>query len=236
MMFRNRRCLSVETLESRCMLTVAVNIPVDLTGEPGGQVLAPINIDDAVDVRGAEIHINYDTALLDAEESGVTAGTVWPADDTLVSANVDDAAGTIVVFLSTAEGLDSGSGSLLEVQFTIDGSAPVDGTTDVDLALVELNEGAIEPDPDPQPGADSTDGLITFVPAEDTAVVSGFVYADTNDNDQPDPFEGIPGVTVVLVPTGDGEQVEAITDDDGQYEFNELAAGSYLVQQQQPAA
>ena len=234
-MFLSQRRLAFESLETRRVLS-AVSIPVDLTGQPSEQVLVPVEIDDATGVRGVEIEINYDTALLDTDNASVLAGSVWPAGSVEVVANVDDDAGSIVVWVFTAEGLDPGSGSLLQVEFTISSDAFVGNSTEVDLAEVVINEGEIVVDPEPQPGSDATDGLITFVGTGGTASVSGVVYADTNDNDQPDEFEGIPGVRVILVNQDNDEQREAFTDDDGGYEFVDLPAGSYTIEEQQPAA
>jgi len=234
-MSTNRRRLAFESLESRRVLsggtaaavTVFVNIPGDLTGQPGGQVVAPVDIDNAAGIRGAEIHIHYDTTLLDASQSSVTAGSVWP-EGTQVVANVDDDAGTIVAFVSTAVELGTGSGSLLNVEFVIANDASVGSQAFVDLTGIILNEGAIL--------ANTANGKITVVSPSDTAAVSGVVYADTNSNNQPDQFEGIPGVKVVLVNIDSGQQRDTFTDDNGRYEFDDLAAGSYRVQEQQPAA
>ena len=235
--------LGFEQLEPRNLLsgttvaaaTVYVNIPDNLMGQPGGQVVAPVNIDNAAGIRGAEIDINYDPNLLHTDDASVLAGSAWP-QGTQVVANVNDSAGTIVVFVSTAEGLNSGSGSLLQVQFVAQSTAPVGGSTAVDLAKVLLNEGEIVPNPQPQPGPDSTDGKITFVGAGNTAQVSGSVFSDMNNNGKPDAFEGIPGVTIVLVDTSNGQQQQTVTDDSGHYEFAGLAADSYTIQEQQPAA
>lgn len=245
-MFGKRRCLTFEPLEPRSMLstggpvetlaTVYVHIPDNLTGRPGEEVVAPVNIDNAAGVRGADIRINYDPALLETDTAGVQAGSVWPVGSTEVVANVDQATGSIVAWVFTAEGLNPGNGSLLEVQFAIDSGATVGDTTKVDLAKVRLNEGAIVPDPDPIPGDDPTDGLIAFVGAGDTAALSGVVYADTNNNNQPDPLEGIPRVKIVLVNVDTGAQRETYTEDDGRYEFRDLAAHVYQVREQQPAA
>ncbi len=234
-MFHRQRRLNFEALENRRVLS-AVNVPVDLTGEPSEQVVVPVQIDDAEDVRGVQISINYDTTVLDADNASVTAGSVWTAGSAEVVANVDDAAGTIVVWVFAAEGLDSGSGSLLEIEFTISNDAFVGNSTAVDLAEVVINEGEIEVDPEPQPGTDSTDGLITFVGTEGNAGISGVVYADTNENDQPDEFEHIPGVQIILVNEDNGDRREAVTDEEGAYEFVDLPTGSYTIEEQQPVA
>ena len=161
---RKRRCLAFETLENRQVLS-AVAIPADLIAEPSGQVVVPVQIDDAVDVRGVEIEIRYDTELLDADS--VTAGSVWPAGSAEVVANVDDEAGSIAVWVFAAEGLDSGGGSLVEVAFTVCGAAAGGSSIEIDLAEVVLNEGEITVNPQPQLGQDSTDGVVTVSGGDD---------------------------------------------------------------------
>lgn len=161
-----QRCLAVETLEPRQVLS-AVSIPVDLTAEPSEQVVVPVQIDDAEGIRGVEIEINYDTALLDANTDSVTAGSVWSAKGAEVVANVDDDAGKIAVWVFAAEGLEAGSGSLVEVEFAVSGDAVAGNSTTIDLAEVVINENEITLDPEPTAGDDSTDGLITFGDPDD---------------------------------------------------------------------
>ena len=238
--------MDFETLESRRVLsgvvnpiladTVFVNIPDNLTGSPGQQVIAPVSIDNAAGLRGVEIRINYDTQVLDVETSSVLLGSVWDDTDAEVMANVDDATGSIVAWVFTSEGPSHGTGSLITVQFAIRNDAPIGGSSRIDLERVQLNEGDIEADPGPIPGPDSTDGRITLVTSEQTARALGTVYADTNENNQPDSSEGIPRVRIVLTSLDGGQQRETFTDDSGRYEFRDLAAGSYRVVQQQPAA
>lgn len=214
----------------------SVHVPDDLIGQAGGQVVVPIKIDAAEGIRGAEIHLHYDSDLLQADEAGVAAGSVWLEGDAHVVANVDAAAGTIVVFVFAAEGLDSAGGSLLEIQFAVRGSPPGGSSTTLDLAKVRLNEGAIALDAEPAVGADPTDGRITFVTPGQTAGISGVVYADANGNNQPDAHEGVPGVKVMLIDAGGGQSREAVTGDGGRYEFSGLARGSYRVVERQPEA
>ena len=164
-----QRCLTFETLDARRMLS-AVSIPVDLTAEPSGQVVVPVEIDDAEYVRAVEIEIDYDTELLDADNSSVTAGSIWTGTSAEVVANVDDSAGNIVVWIFAAEGLDAVSGNLVEIEFTASSDAVGGESTTIDLANVEINENAITLQAQPQPGIDSTDGLITFVSTGDETV------------------------------------------------------------------
>ena len=171
---RNRRSggrhvLRFETLESRHLLNgdgvgvladPLVSIPEDLQGAPGQVVVAPVNIDDADGVRAAEIHIQYDTVLLDADNSGVRPGSVWPETNTSLFPNVDDAAGTIEVWVFGIEPLGPGAGSLIEIDFTVaedvcEGQAEPTIETQLILTQVILNEGAIP--------AQTSDGLITIL-------------------------------------------------------------------------
>ncbi len=83
-------------------------------------VSAPIQIDSASGVRAAEIRLSYDTDTLNIDSNSIQAGTVWASNsDTQVTANVDDAAGTIVLFVTSANSLGNLAGSLAVLNFTI---------------------------------------------------------------------------------------------------------------------
>ncbi len=186
---RSHRCLAFESLETRRALT-AVNIPVDLTGEPSEQVVVPVEISDAEGVRGVEIAIDYDTELLDAGSDSVTAGSVWTAGSAEVVASVDDEAGTIVVWVFAAEGLDSGGGSLVEVAFTLSSDCIAGSATEIDLAEVVINGGAIPIDPEPQSGNDSTDGRITIDAEDEPSTVLELGQVDFTTLESIDPSAG----------------------------------------------
>ena len=164
-MSHRQRRFAFERLDARHMLS-AVAIPTDLTVEPSGQLVVPVEISDAEGVRGVEIEINYDTDLLDTDSDSIAVGSVWSGAGATVVADVDDGAGTIVIWVFAAEGLDSGSGSLVDITFTAAGDAAVGTSTEIDLAEVVLNEKEISVDPEPQPGEDSTDGQITLVDSD----------------------------------------------------------------------
>jgi hypothetical protein len=238
MMNKRSRRLSIQPLESRRLLA-AVDIPDSLTGAAAAIVSVPVNIDNANAVRGAEIRISYNTTLLDLDANDITAGSVWTGNDTQVTANVNDAAGTVVIFVSASAGLPTSSGSLVVLPFRIAGSAAIGSTAALDLTSVTLNEGQIDVTPAPVAGTDSTDGLITIVSGngnngEDT--IAGFVYADTNNNNTVETPERIPGVVITLTNTSTGQVRTATTNDQGRYEFSELPVGTYQVVQSQPIA
>lgn len=232
---KRRRRLNLEPLAARCLLA-AVEIPDDLTGVAQSSVSVPVNIDNSVGIRAAEIRLQYNTQLLDLTQSDVTAGTVWAGNsDTQVTANVDDATGTVVVFVSSATDLPSSAGDLISMQFTISGSAAAGATAVFDLTSVVLNEGSVSVDPAPVAGADETDGLLTIV-AGGSSSVSGFVYADANGNNIPDTGEAISGVTITIVNSTSNQQQQAVTDENGRYAFSNLDAGTYQLSEHQPVA
>ncbi len=232
------RRLRLENLETRRLLA-AVNIPDDLTGQVGAQVAAPVLIDSAQGIRGAEIRIQYDPSLLTLTPANITAGTAWgAADDTQVVANVDQATGTVIVFISAPEGLPDVDGSLVVFAFGVRQSAEAGVETVIDLVGVRLNEGAIPVNPAPVPGPDPTDGRIIIVEGEPglSDRIAGVVYADTNNDNLPGPLEGIPGVEITLVNLQTNTELRTTTDSRGAFEFTELAAGNYRIVQTQPLA
>ena len=153
------RRLRYELLETRDLLT-AVQIADGVVGHPAGHVTVPVDIDDATGVRAAEIRIEYDTAKLDVLAKDITAGSAWNGK-AIAMANIDEQAGTIVVFVFSAERLTEGTGSLIDVSFRIRSDVRVTKAT-VDLVEVRLNEGQIELTATPVSGVDTTDGLITI--------------------------------------------------------------------------
>ncbi len=230
-----RRRLSIEQFEGRRVLA-AVDVPDTLTGAPTATVSAPVNIDSATGVRAAEIRLSYDTAKLDLTQSAVTLGTVWSgATDAQITANVDDAAGTVVIFISSSSALTSTSGSLVQLGFTVASGATVGSTAALNLTGVRLNEGTLAVTPAPAAGADSTDGLITIGSSTGTDRIAGFVFADTNASNAIDSLEGIAGVTITLT-SSTGTTKTATTGADGSYEFTGLAAGTYTIAETQPVA
>ncbi|MEO0529952.1 MAG: SdrD B-like domain-containing protein [Planctomycetota bacterium] len=80
-----------------------------------------------------------------------------------------------------------------------------------------------------------TAGAVAHAPQVEYARLSGFVYHDRDDDGlKEDGEEGIEGVTVELTDE-DGNRLTTTTDTNGYYEFLDLEAGTYRVQEFQPA-
>ena len=248
-MRRATRLLGYETLENRNLLsataeaedvpTVRVEIPDQVVMLPATQFTVPVNIGLAPGLRGAEVSLAYDTNLLDTSDASIAAGSVWAAGGATVVANVDDAAGTISVWVFQAEDIVPQAGSLLNITFVVSGPVASGTTTRIDLTHVRLNEDQILPDPAPIPGPDETDGTIAFVAEIDPigeGSLAGMVYADTNLNHLPDPHEAVPGVKLSLYDAQGALLQETFTDQHGWYEFRQLPAGNYRIEQRQPAS
>jgi hypothetical protein len=155
---RHRR-LRYELLETRDLLT-AVQISDEIVGHSNSRITVPVEIDDATGVRAAEIQIEYDTARLVVQPKDIAAGSAW-AGKAIALANVDQPSGVITVFVFSTGSLAGGSGSLIDVSFTIRPDVRATNAT-VDLAEVRLNEGQITLMATPVAGADTTDGVITI--------------------------------------------------------------------------
>ncbi len=161
---RHRR-LRYELLETRDLLTT-VQISDELVGHHDSRVTVPVNVDDATGIRAAEIRIEYDAAQLVVQPKDVVAGAAW-AGTAVAMTNVDERAGVITVFVFSTTSLAGGSGSLVDVSFTINRDVQATKTA-IDLAEVRLNEGQIELTATPIPGADPTDGTITITRVNDS--------------------------------------------------------------------
>ncbi len=115
--------------------SVSVSIPDNLTVPPGGSIWVPIEIDNAANVMGADIILNYHPSLFTATDCRTT----------LMTENFDKGlnlsqAGQVRISLSAmgGDGLSQGSGTLAEVQFAAQANAS--GTSPLTLASVRLND------------------------------------------------------------------------------------------------
>jgi hypothetical protein len=111
----------------------------NLTALPGGRVSVPVLLDDATGLQAADICLRYDTAMLDLTDADVSVGALtvgWT-----VTANVNDAAGEVRLWVYSTNILAGGSGSIAELNFAVAPGVQL-GQAFLDLADSSLlNEG-----------------------------------------------------------------------------------------------
>jgi len=117
-----------------------VSIPDDLTAHRGETLTVPVSIlDDATDLFAVELYLEYDTAVFDLDTGDLRAGDLT-AGWTMIG-NIDDTAGTIVVHLFGTNPLSGGTGSVVEIDFSVRADAPY-GPAALDLTDdCMLNDG-----------------------------------------------------------------------------------------------
>ncbi len=114
---------------------VTVSLPDNLTVARNGNTWVPVNISDASGVMGSYIVINYDPALVSAQDvrtTSMTDGFDWTMN------NKQSGQVRIGMSATKGEGITSGSGALVEVKFTgMDGTS---GTSPLVMAAAHLND------------------------------------------------------------------------------------------------
>jgi hypothetical protein len=130
-----------------------LSIEEELTGFPGTRVTVPIFISDASDLASVTLEIDYDTEVFDVVDPVQNTATNeavrktgisedWTLSDPQLAnpvANVDEANGTITIsLLNPTEVSPTGSGNILEIDFTVAADAPTDSTTTIDLRSARL--------------------------------------------------------------------------------------------------
>lgn len=155
------------------------------------------------------------SGTLDASEIGIVGVTV-----TLRSG------GSVIATTTTdAEGRYSFS-NIPAGQYTVEETQPAGyGSSTADSVAVDLTAGGTTP-------------TIDF--GDTVGSLAGLVYNDTNNNGVVDPGEpGITGVAVQLSGTdarGNAVTLNATTDRDGRYRFNDLVGGTYTLTETQPSS
>ena len=89
------------------------------TVSPDGTALVALSVDDATGIAGADFEISFDPEVIQfvaVYDSGLT-------EDWLIVSNADNENGTVSISLASAEGIPSGSGALLLVEFAPVGDA-----------------------------------------------------------------------------------------------------------------
>jgi VCBS repeat-containing protein len=131
-----------------------VNIPADLVGSIGETITVPVNIDNAAALESVKLRLAYDPTMLELVD--VNRGQLTRDFGFYIESRERN---SVYVDMATLQALEGGSGSLLELRFRIRaGTAP---SIAIDLQEVSLNVGRLTLTPNPQIGADATDGHIS---------------------------------------------------------------------------
>ena len=128
--------------------------------------------DDGTGLQGANLEVRYDSIQLDLANGDVNVGDLlsgWT-----VVAHVDDATGLARIAAFSATPLPSGTGNILQLDFTVDINAPI-GTTVLDVEG-QLNEGELTITP--------IDG--SFVVGAVSAVEGRHIFYENSSYDDPD--------------------------------------------------
>ncbi|MDV6033154.1 MAG: hypothetical protein F9B45_24310 [Phycisphaera sp. RhM] len=133
------RRLAAERLESRRLLaTVSVTQSFD---ESARELRLPLRVQNAHDVRAAEIRIEYDPNVVRAEEWAVEPGEFWNGRVSM-SVNIDQDAGTITAFLYTAEPVEASDGDLVSIGFREEACVSQPGAAPITVSHVNFDERA----------------------------------------------------------------------------------------------
>jgi hypothetical protein len=129
-----------------------------IAAAPGDVMTRPVTVDNAAGLLGVDLHITYDTAVLDLSDSDIQLGGVLAGWS--LATVVNDASGDVRVTIFTAgDPLPAGGGDLLQITYHVRSDAPTAGSP---LHLVMdgshpclLNEGTLVMTP--------ADGAVTMV-------------------------------------------------------------------------
>ncbi len=133
------RRLTAERLEFRRLLaTVSVTQTFD---ESARELRLPLRVENADDIRAAEIRIEYDPNVVRAEEWTVEPGKFWNGNVSM-SVNIDQEAGTITAFLFTAEPVEASDGDLISIGFQEEACVSQPGAAPITVSHVHFDERA----------------------------------------------------------------------------------------------
>ncbi len=135
---------TIPSRQTRMAARAATDTPVTLSvedgrGLQGGTAYVSINVDNAADIAGGDLTINYDPDVLEIAEPYAEAVQKTDMIQAFELKAHSNQPGVVKIALATAQTLTGGSGALVKVQFTIKHSAP-DGATPVTLASAQLND------------------------------------------------------------------------------------------------
>lgn len=163
-MAKTCRVLTTERLEGRHLMASvsldamgpAVSGPF-LAQEAVSQTsVASIQVEDAPNLRAAEIRFEFDPKSVRIEKEDIRPGAIWDNKAALI-ANVDEQTGTVVAYVFSTQPILGSDGNLLDIEIDQLRNAACLTPAKLDLQHVRLNEGTIELESEPIEGPDPTD-------------------------------------------------------------------------------
>ncbi|WP_430453718.1 cohesin domain-containing protein [Rhodopirellula europaea] len=163
-MAKTCRVLTTERLEGRHLMA---SVSLDAMGPAvSGPVLAQeavlqasmasIQVEDAPNLRAAEIRFEFDPKSVRIEKEDIRPGAIWDNKAALI-ANVDEQTGTVVAYVFSTQPILGSDGNLLDIEIDQSRNAACLTPAKLDLQHVRLNEGTIELESEPVEGPDPTD-------------------------------------------------------------------------------
>ena len=107
----------------------------ELTAAPGDTITVPITITDATGVAGADIVVTYDKNVLTVEGDEIKTTTLSSGMNLISNT---DTPGEIVLSMASTKGITSGSGTLIDIVFTVSPDAEVDTETPLTCQEAEV--------------------------------------------------------------------------------------------------
>jgi hypothetical protein len=163
-MAKTCRVLTTERLEGRHLMA---SVSLDAMGPAvSGPFLAQeavlqasvasIQVEDASNLRAAEIRFEFDPKSVRIEKEDIRPGAIWDNKAALI-ANVDEQTGTVVAYVFSTQPILGSDGNLLDIEIDQLRNAACLTPAKLDLQHVRLNEGTIELESEPIEGPDPTD-------------------------------------------------------------------------------
>ncbi|EMI25729.1 fibrinogen-binding protein [Rhodopirellula europaea] len=163
-MAKTCRVLTTERLEGRHLMA---SVSLDAMGPAvSGPVLAQeavlqasvasIQVEDAPNLRAAEIRFEFDPKSVRIDKEDIRPGAIWDNKAALI-ANVDEQTGTVVAYVFSTQPILGSDGNLLDIEIDQSRNAACLTPAKLDLQHVRLNEGTIELESEPVEGPDPTD-------------------------------------------------------------------------------
>jgi len=215
----NNSDTAIVTATPRAELTVAKSVN-DTLSQPGGTLVYSVTV----------------TNSGPSAASNVVATDTLPAGVTFVSGTDPNGA----TFTSTVGNVNVSGQTITVNGGTLDAnesfSFSITATVNAGVTAPQVNNVSVTTDtPEGDPNNNSASATTTIDPR--TSSIQGAVFVDLNNDGIQDPGEAIPNVQIQLSGTNVfGQQVSAntTTDANGNYVFDNLAAGTYTVTQIQP--